>query len=100
MKLVCAGKVRSGVTPRLRDDVFRTIRSLEVKRCPFANLPSATKTHWGEGITVEEMKTLRWVRPRCVAEISFTEWTRGGSLRHASFLGLREDKHARDVTGG
>jgi bifunctional non-homologous end joining protein LigD len=96
-KLLCAGKVRSGFTPRLRDDVFREIHPLVVKRCPFANLPSGTRTHWGEGITAEEMKTLRWVKPRCVAEISFTEWTRDGSLRHAAFMGLREDKRARDV---
>ena len=96
-KLVCAGKVRSGFTPQLRLDVFRALRALEVKRCPFANLPSSTRTHWGEGITAEEMEILRWVKPRCVAEIAFTEWTRDGSLRHAAFLGLRADKRARDV---
>jgi len=43
------------------------------------------------------MKVLRWVSPVCVAEISFAEWTRGGSLRHAALLGLRDDKQPRDV---
>jgi bifunctional non-homologous end joining protein LigD len=54
-KLVCAGKVRSGFTPQSRVEVFREIRALEVKRCPFANLPSSTRTHWGEGILQKEM---------------------------------------------
>jgi len=96
-KLVCAGKVRSGFTPRLRADVYRELQALQVRRCPFANLPSIKSGHWGEGITVEEMKVLRWVSPVRVAEISFAEWTRGGGLRHAAFLELRDDKQPRDV---
>ncbi|MBU7596431.1 non-homologous end-joining DNA ligase [Streptomyces sp. P38-E01] len=38
-----------------------------------------------------------WVEPVLVAEIGFTEWTRDGLLRHPRFLGLRQDKKARDV---
>jgi len=95
--LLCAGKVRSGFTPRLRTQVFASIRDLQTPRCPFANLPSTRAGRWGEGITVEEMQTLRWVKPRQVAEISFAEWTRDGSLRHAAFLALRDDKRAKDV---
>jgi bifunctional non-homologous end joining protein LigD len=39
-----------------------------------------------------------WLTPRLVAEIAFAEFTAEGSVRHASFLGLREDKPARAVT--
>ena len=96
-KLLCAGKVRSGFTPHLRAQVFERIRGLQSARCPFANLPSTRSGHWGEGITAEEMHALRWVKPLQVAEVSFAEWTRDGSLRHAAFLTLRDDKAAKDV---
>jgi len=96
-RLLAAGKVRSGFTPHLRAQVFEKLHGLETSRCPFANLPSTRSGHWGEGITADEMKTLIWVKPRQVVEVAFAEWTRDGSLRHASFLGLREDKKARDV---
>jgi bifunctional non-homologous end joining protein LigD len=38
-----------------------------------------------------------WVDPRLVAQIGFTEWTGAGRLRHPRFLGLRDDKPAREV---
>ena len=96
-KLMCAGKVRNGFTPALRAQVFDAMRPLETPRCPFANLPSSKSSHWGEGITLEEMAAIHWVKPALVAEVSFAEWTRDGSLRHAAFVALRDDKPARSV---
>jgi len=96
-KLMCAGKVRNGFTPALRAQVFDAMRPLETPRCPFANLPSSKSSHWGEGITLEEMSAIHWVKPVLVAEVSFAEWTRDGSLRHAAFIALRDDKPARSV---
>ena len=66
-------------------------------RCPFHNLPSSRKSHFGEGITVEEMSELCWLKPKLVAQVSFTEWTTGGNLRHGTFHGLRDDKEPREV---
>ena len=43
------------------------------------------------------MPTLHWVKPTQVLKVSFTEWTREGNLRHAAFLGMRDDKAAREV---
>ncbi len=37
------------------------------------------------------------MKPVLVAEVSFTEWTDDGTLRHPSFIGLRADKAAREV---
>jgi ATP dependent DNA ligase-like protein len=39
-------------------------------------------------------------KPELVGQIEFTEWTPDGHLRHSKFVGLREDKEARDGTGG
>jgi len=39
----------------------------------------------------------RFVEPRLVVEVAFTEWTRAGTLRHPVFKGLREDKDAHEV---
>ncbi len=38
-----------------------------------------------------------WVKPELVAQVAFTEWTRDGRLRHPRYLGLRDDKPAREV---
>jgi bifunctional non-homologous end joining protein LigD len=42
-------------------------------------------------------RTAHWIEPRLVAEVRYSEWTGDGSLRHPAFLGLREDKAAREV---
>jgi bifunctional non-homologous end joining protein LigD len=65
--------------------------------CPFANLPSSRKSHWGEGITAEQMKEIQWVRPKVVVQVQFVEWTQGGNLRHGTFQGIRDDKDPGDV---
>lgn len=96
-RLLCAGKVRNGFMPLLRAQVFGRVDGLQTARCPFANLPSTRTGHWGEGITAEEMTMLRWLKPVRVAEVSFAEWTRDGSLRHAAFIALRDDKPAKQV---
>ena len=43
------------------------------------------------------MGSLRWVRPAVVVEVSFVEWTRDASLRHAAFVAIRDDKQTLDV---
>jgi bifunctional non-homologous end joining protein LigD len=43
------------------------------------------------------MQEMQWVEPSLVVQIRFVEWTGDEHLRHASFLGLRDDKRARDV---
>jgi bifunctional non-homologous end joining protein LigD len=74
-----AGRVRAGFTPHLQAEVMRRIADHPVARCPFVNLPNTTgKSHWGEGISAEDMKAMRWVKPTVVVEVGFVEWTAGG----------------------
>ena len=96
--LYFAGKVRAGLTPHLRAELIRRFATRSAARCPFVNLPnSGNRSHWGEGITVEEMALLHWVRPTEVVEVSFVEWTRDGLLRHARLIGVRDDKAPKTV---
>jgi DNA ligase D-like protein (predicted ligase) len=92
-----AGKVRAGFTPLVRRQVHGQLAPLEIPNCPFVDLPNSKTSHWGAGVTPEEMNEMRWVKPTLVAQIRFVEWTADGHLRHAAFLGLRTDKSARDV---
>jgi len=66
--------------------------------CPFVDLPSKQNGQWVQGITPSMMKKMHWVHPVFVCQIKFSEWTRDGKLRQPVFLGLREDKDARQVT--
>jgi bifunctional non-homologous end joining protein LigD len=96
-KLLFAGRVRAGLTPHSRAEIFRRIAPDQIARCPFADLPSSKSGHWGEGVSAEDMTKLRWVKPRIVVEVSFVEWTRDGALRHSQFVSIRDDKCPTDV---
>jgi len=96
-KLRFAGKVRAGFTPHLRREVLDALTPLHAARCPFVDLPNSKTSHWGGGVTAEQMAEMKWLRPSVVAQIRFVEWTNDGHLRHAAFLGLRTDKRAVNV---
>jgi bifunctional non-homologous end joining protein LigD len=95
--LVYVARVRNGFVPALRRQVFDKIRGLVSSNMPFANLPDEKESRWGESLTAEKMKKCVWVRPEIVARIEFLEWTAGDRLRHAKFVGLRDDKDPRSV---
>jgi bifunctional non-homologous end joining protein LigD len=79
-----AGKVGTGFDRHTLRTLGERLRELERDDSPFAPFkPIPPGTHW--------------VRPELVAQIGFAEWTRDGRLRHPRFLGLREDKPAREV---
>ena len=94
-KLLYAGKVRAGFVPHVRREVMAKMKALKTEACPFANLPEKKRTQWA--LTSDEMKNCQWLKPKLVAQVEFTEWTPDGHLRHASFLGLRDDKDPREV---
>jgi bifunctional non-homologous end joining protein LigD len=83
-KLKYAGEVGTGFNRQMLEDLHARLSRLEQGAAPFERdaLP-------GTGV--------HWVRPRLVAQVAFTEWTREGKLRHPRFKGLRRDKPAREV---
>ncbi len=79
------GKVGSGLSDRTLRNLAARLASIETATPPVDR--GAARAPAGA----------RWVSPRIVAEVSFTEWTRDGHLRHPVFLGLREDRDPAEV---
>ena len=96
-RLIYAARTRNGFTPAMREQLFRKFHSLEIRECPFANLPEAKSGRWGQGLTKAKMADCRWLKPLLVGQFEFLEWTGENHLRHTRFVGLREDKPARAV---
>jgi len=96
-KLIYAARTRSGFTPASRADLFKKIKPLEIKECPFANLPEKKAGRWSAGLTASKLLECRWIKPQLVGQFEFVEWTSDGHLRHSKFVGLREDRKAKDV---
>jgi bifunctional non-homologous end joining protein LigD len=80
-----AGKVGTGFDRDTLRDLAARLRPLRRPDPPFADAASIRE----RGVT--------WVQPELVAQVGFSEWTRDGRLRHPRFLGLRDDKPARQV---
>ncbi|MBJ7440624.1 MAG: DNA ligase D [Sphingopyxis sp.] len=79
-----AGKVGTGFDTQEIIDLMAVMAPLE-QEAPAVKAPRA------------EVRGAHWLRPKLVAEIAFTEMTNEGTLRHPSFLGLREDKKPEAV---
>ena len=79
-----AGKVGTGFDQTLMD-TLRTKLDALARKTPTVDAPKAA------------VRGAQWVTPKLVAEIAFAEVTPDGVLRHSSFIGLREDKPAKDV---
>jgi DNA ligase D-like protein (predicted ligase) len=80
-----AGKVGTGFdVPTLRE-LGAKLRELRRSEPPFADAAQISD------------RTVTWVEPRLVAQVGLAEWTGHGRLRHPRFLGLRDDKPAREV---
>jgi len=85
-KLTYRGRVGTGFSVDVAEGLQRQLDSRSRKTSPFAEVPKTIA------------RNARWITPELVAEIGYAELTPDGILRHPSFLGLREDKSAKDIT--
>jgi bifunctional non-homologous end joining protein LigD len=83
-KLSYVGKVGTGFSGKLIEELMGRMKPLEVDKAP-VEVPRADR------------KGAHFIQPKLVAEIAFTEFTGDRILRHPSFIGLREDKPASEV---
>jgi bifunctional non-homologous end joining protein LigD len=85
-KLIHAGRVGTGFSHKVADELFRRLDAMSVPKSPFAKKLSAL-----------DARRVRFVRPELVAEVEFRTWTADGLIRHSTFRGLREDKLASEA---
>ena len=79
-----AGKVGTGYDRKTLELLHSRLVPLHRATSPFGDGPRPAED-------------IQWVTPKLVAEVGFSEWTPAGLLRHPRYLGLREDKSAREV---
>ncbi|MGX1174906.1 DNA ligase D [Pseudomonas sp. R151218B TE3479] len=82
-----AGKVGTGFNETTLKSIYQQLLPLETKKAAVVNPP-----------TGYEAKGVHWLEPKLLAEVAFAEMTKEGSVRHAVFHGLRNDKPAKDIT--
>lgn len=82
--LMFAGRVGTGFTDAFLEEFRKQMEQHKRRTCPFDHYEDRET-----GVT--------WITPKFVGEVGFTEWTPAGKLRHPRFLGLRNDKPAREV---
>lgn len=83
-ELKYAGKVGTGFDTKTLNQIYKTLKPLEIDASPFdINSPSGRDTHW--------------VKPEKVCEVSFANWTNEGILRTPVFQGMRQDKPAEEI---
>jgi bifunctional non-homologous end joining protein LigD len=83
-KLVYKGNVGTGFNTDRLADLAARMAKLEVAEPPLE-------------VPRPDRRGVSWLRPELVAEIAFAEFTHDGSVRHASFIDLREDKKVSEV---
>ncbi|PXA99098.1 DNA ligase D [Nostoc sp. 3335mG] len=84
-KLLYRGRVGTGFSHESLLDLDRRLAGIARKTRPFEEVPR------------DRARGVHWVEPELVAEIAYTELTGDDILRHPSFVGLREDKAAKEV---
>ncbi|MGY2190278.1 putative DNA ligase-like protein [compost metagenome] len=82
-----AGKVGTGFTEATLSTIHAQLKPLQTKKPAVVNPPSGA-----------EVRGVHWLKPTLLAEVAFAEMTKDGSVRHAVFHGLRDDKPAKDIT--
>ena len=92
-RLLYAGRVGTGMSQKTLALLHRRLKPLSTRQMPLA-APPPRETRFGGKLALSRV---HWVRPELVTEITYLTWAKDGLLRHTVFVGLREDKPAREV---
>jgi bifunctional non-homologous end joining protein LigD len=89
------GKIGTGFSDKLQKEMMARFKPLITGKPPFATEPDVNKPSRFRPNPPHASAT--WLKPQLVCEVSFSEMTDDGVMRHPSFEGMREDKDAKDV---
>ena len=95
-KLQYTGKIGTGFPDKLQKEMMQLFKPLITDKNPFAIEPDVNKASRFRPNPPRAKAT--WLKPRLVCEVSFTEMTSDGVMRHPSFEGMRTDKKAATIT--
>ena len=94
-ELSYTGKIGTGFNEKMQRDLVILFKPLIIKKAPFLQLPDINKP--SRFRPDPPHATATWLKPILVCEVSFTEMTSDGVMRHPSFEGMRIDKKAAEV---
>ena len=94
-RLQYTGKIGTGFTEKVQQEMMKLFKPLVRKTSPFGVLPDINKPSRFRPDPPDAKAT--WLQPQLVCEVSFREMTEDGVMRHPSFEGMREDKDAQEV---
>ena len=94
-KLVYTGKIGTGFSEQMQKEMMKKFKPLITKTNPFIFEPDVNKP--SRFRPQPPRATVTWLKPKLICEVSYTEMTTDGIMRHPSFKGMREDKKAQDV---
>jgi len=89
------GKIGTGFNDKTQKEIMAKMKKLVRTKVPFTETPDVEKPSRFRPNPPKAKVT--WLKPELVCEVSYTEITSDGVMRHPSFEGLRIDKKAKDV---
>ncbi|HEY5534259.1 MAG TPA: DNA ligase D, partial [Ignavibacteria bacterium] len=95
-KLIYTGKAGTGFNDKQQTEMLKQFKPYITKSAPFIILPDINKPSRFRPNPPHAIAV--WMKPELVCEVSFTEMTTDGIMRHPSFVAMRIDKNAEDVT--
>ena len=94
-ELVYTGKIGTGFNVKTQQEMMAKFKPLVTDKSPFSTTPDVNKP--SRFRPNPPNATVTWLKPELVCEVSYTEVTSDGVMRHPSFEGMREDKKPKDV---
>jgi len=84
-KLIYIGNCGTGFSNKTQVELLKKMEELETNTVPFGKKPNL------------KGRKANWIIPQLVCEVTFSEWTSAGRLRHPVFKGLRQDKSSEEI---